>query len=299
MQAFRMVLGLVLATTAWAQTPGPASTQRLSRPAPLNIRSDPDFQDIPSRTLSASDLSLTQGAYYGSVVRIRSQVVRALSPHAFLLSDDPLSAAPEVLVIVPEPRAQAPLEYMLSVVGTVQPFEQERLQADYAWFNRELFRDTSLWEHGAADRVPVVVARSVQTERGLELVRLPSPEPVAVGVAGSVQTGTGRSGVNAQVTTTLATLLEWANTVALAGSRIVLGPVLVQRVFDPQFLAVGNDLEHAILIRLSEPRGDIVAGDVVNISGVIEKSLPSSKSPGLVRVLPVFIQAESIKVVRP
>src|ERR1051326_6967766 len=60
---------------------------------------------VSARILSASDLDASSGAYLGRPVQLRSTVSRSFGPHAFVVNDEPLLAAPDVLVLVPHPLA--------------------------------------------------------------------------------------------------------------------------------------------------------------------------------------------------
>jgi hypothetical protein len=157
-----------------------------------------------------------------------------------------------------------------------------------------LFTGTPFWEHGVEDAIPVLVARSVRTETGVEMVQTPA----ASGSFQAVETGRAQGGANVEVVTRLNTILRHQNAVSLAGSPIRLGPVRVQRVLDPAYLAVGQDIQHSILVHLPQPTQSIIDGDLVNIAGVIERSPESRQDRGLSLLLPVYIQATQVELLQ-
>ena len=141
---------------------------------------------------TASDVASEPGFYYGKEVRLRSQVYQIFGRHAFTLTDEPFLAAPDVLVLVPYPLATPAEDYRISVVGIARPFDRRELEREFPWFKTSLFGDAGLLERWHQDKTPVIIASSVRTEDGMELVQVPSkakPAGAAVGAAPSSQSG--------------------------------------------------------------------------------------------------------------
>jgi hypothetical protein len=156
---------------------------------------------------------------------------------------------------------------------------------------------SDLWAHGKQDGTSVIIAQSVRTEADLELVQLPAVRPSAAGSFSAGQTGVGQGSKALPPVTRLGTIFRSDNATAFAGSSIDLAAARVQRVFDPEFIAVGRDIQHSILVRLAEPTPSIVAGDMVALSGIIEKSPESWPDRTVTQLSPVFIYARHVEPV--
>jgi hypothetical protein len=104
------------------------------------------------------------GDYYGDFVSLRAPVGEIESPHVFTL--DRGAGQPEVLVLIPAPKAGASLaqKTQVTVKGVVRPFFMSDLERDYDWF--ALDEDLVL---KIEDR-PVLVAESVRDAAGREFV---------------------------------------------------------------------------------------------------------------------------------
>lgn len=122
--------------------------------------------------------------YYGRTVSSRSEVEEVFNKHLFTLDEDAWFAGPDVLVFVPRPTQEAPEDTTVTVIGQVQPFNINRFEQDFEWFDRNLFEnieDLIQWEQ---ERRPAIVAQSVRTVNGRELVQVPSRSQTGMGAPG-------------------------------------------------------------------------------------------------------------------
>jgi hypothetical protein len=268
-----------------------------SAAVPWHLEAEPERQPVAPRPLSASDLASDQGAYLNKMVRVRSQVSRVFGRHAFVLSDEPLLAAPDVLVLVPDALGKASPDYMLNVVGTVRPYNRRQLEREFSWFKADLFRGTELLSLWADDGPPVVIAQSARTAMGVELVKAAGPTTANVGLPGVVgaEQPIGGEPLKAErAITSVATVLRSEDATALIGAPVVLNGVRVQRVLDPEFVLIGGDPEHQMLVRLLQPSQDVIAGDVVALSGVLQSAPALPADWDLAGQPPVVIQARRL-----
>lgn len=123
----------------------------------------------------AVPLSVTAGAiaanpekYYGQKVAVRAEVEDVLGPQVFLLDEERLFAWPDVLVVAPRLSGVVPEDEIVTVTGTVRAFSDADFRRDYdwAWWN-DLDPDIYVTFRTR----PAIVADSIRTSAGLELVR--------------------------------------------------------------------------------------------------------------------------------
>jgi hypothetical protein len=253
-----------------------------------------DLQSTARRPLTASDLAQEPGVYYGKTVRLRSQVSRSFGPHAFVLNDEPLLAAPNVLVLVPDPLNAAALDYMMTVVGVLRPFQRRQLEQEYPWFKADLFRASGLLPNWERHGIPVLVAQSVRTEMDVELVRTAASKFAALGVQPREATLSSMMITTNEPITSLGRIWRSDKSEALAGEPIVLTAVRVERVIDPEFIMVGTDPVHHLVVRLPTPTQSLMADDAVAVSGVIQKTPETWPPMGLGPWQPIYIDARHI-----
>lgn len=118
--------------------------------------------------------------YFGNSVSVRAEVADTYNPHVFTLDEDRLTATQDLLVMVPNPQAAASTGNKVTVIGSVQPFDRAKLQKE-KWFNPSLLpegTDLAEWER---EKRPVLLAGSVRTASGNELVQAPQDTGRAVG----------------------------------------------------------------------------------------------------------------------
>jgi hypothetical protein len=242
--------------------------------------------------------------FYGKPVRVRSEVMHSYDWHAFTLSDHPLLAAPEVLVLVPHPLARATENYMLMVVGIARPFNSRDLERDFPWFNRHAYGSLlGVWQ---SERIPVIIAQSVRTENGLELVQQPLTTPPPMGAPASNAVGHGQGTGSLKPIDSLGTLFFGGNSLDLAGWPVSFKPVSVIQVINPEFITIGTDIYHQLLVRLPVPGAKFRVGDSVAVFGTLEPLPTSLETWGIRRAQlglgaeqPVYIAAQSVTPVIP
>ena len=118
-------------------------------------------------TVKAGDIANNPARYYGQKVTVRAEVEDVLSRQVFLLDEDKLFAWPDVLVITPTVTSAVPEDEVVTVTGTVRAFVDADFRRDYNWnWWGDMDNDISVTFR---DR-PVIVADSVKTQNGTELV---------------------------------------------------------------------------------------------------------------------------------
>jgi hypothetical protein len=101
-------------------------------------------------------------------VTVRAEIEDVLGRQMFLLDEDQLFAWPDVLVITPQLTALLPEDEDVTVTGELMRFTDVDLRRDYDW---------DWWDDVDNDVVltfrdrPVIMAESVRTEGGVELVK--------------------------------------------------------------------------------------------------------------------------------
>jgi hypothetical protein len=295
-RAFASVL-VGLLTAAAAAGPVSASAQEFAVASAL---ARVDRQAIVPRPLFASDIALSPGAYFDKNVQVRSAVKQAINRHVFVLSDQPLLAAPDVLVLVPEPLSPAAEDYIVMVTGTVRPFNAGELQREFSWFHPELFHNNRMLDRWQKDRIPVIIAASVRTETGLELAQTPGLNLSAVGSSGMTSMQ-GKGGGGGGPVTTLGTLFRAGNGRAFSGSPIAISGIRLLEWLNPQFVLVGTDSQHPILVHLPTPQTPQSLGSALDLSGVVRElprplqswsaPLDASSTPG---EQAIYIEASQI-----
>ncbi|MGE0592296.1 MAG: hypothetical protein AB7G23_11405 [Vicinamibacterales bacterium] len=130
--------------------------------------------DQRTRILVASpgDIADTPARFYGRTVAVRQEVEDIWSSRAFTLDEDSWWGGEDVLVLNPYPAALPGAfdDYEgedVIVYGTVRPYIASELQQDYAWYN-PADADFDLDDREGR---PVIVASSIRTEEGQELVQ--------------------------------------------------------------------------------------------------------------------------------
>jgi hypothetical protein len=132
-------------------------------------------RELAGRAQQASlgQLGRQPGDYYGDYVSVRAPVGEIESPHVFTLEGE--GGRPEVLVLNPAPSSSSklPADAQVSIEGVVRPFFMADLERDYDWFGAD--QDLVM---KIKDR-PVIIAESIRTQSGQELVRESAEKPTA------------------------------------------------------------------------------------------------------------------------
>ena len=119
-------------------------------------------------TVSAGEVAANPEKYYGKKVTVRAEVDDVLGSQMFLLDEDRAFAWPDVLVITPALGAKLEEDSMVTVTGTVRAFVDADFRRDYDW---------NWWDRLDPDievtfrNRPAIIAESVKTHQGTELVR--------------------------------------------------------------------------------------------------------------------------------
>jgi hypothetical protein len=148
--------------------------------APLGAQSGQATQDkkpgqemkaqntAPAMNATAGDIAANPANYYGKKVTVKAEVEDVLGTQVFLLDEDRLFAWPDVMVITPALSNAVNEDSMVTVTGTVRQFVDADFRREYNW---------NWWDRLDPDievtfrNRPVIVADSVRTAEGAELVR--------------------------------------------------------------------------------------------------------------------------------
>jgi hypothetical protein len=107
-------------------------------------------------------------------VAVRQEVEHVSSSRAFTLDEDRWFAGPDLLVFNPNPIFTGRDDFdgydgeQVTVFGTVRPLMVSEFEQDYDWFNVADYQDVHLNER---ERRPVIIASSIISDAGFELVR--------------------------------------------------------------------------------------------------------------------------------
>jgi len=118
--------------------------------------------------ISASKLAKHAADFYGKPVTVKAKVDDVMGVNMFSLDEDALFAGPDVLVIVPGGVSSVAHDQKVIVSGEVRPYVEPDLDKDFSFFQdgKLIKKDTKIdWKTR-----PVIVARSVRTEAGAELI---------------------------------------------------------------------------------------------------------------------------------
>lgn len=127
-----------------------------------------DKQATTAMKATAGEIANNPAAYIGKKVTVTAEVEDVLGRQVFLLDEDRLFVWPDVLVIAPALAGQAPEDTNVTVSGTVRNFVDVDFRRDYDWnWWGDLDTDIVVAFHNR----PVIIADSVKTSSGTELVR--------------------------------------------------------------------------------------------------------------------------------
>ena len=118
--------------------------------------------------ISASKLVKHASDFYGKPVTVKAKVDDVAGANMFTLDEDALFAGPDVLVIVPGGVSNVAHDQKVIVTGEVRPYVEPDLDKDFTFFQdgKLIKKDTKIdWKTR-----PVIVASSVRTEDGTELI---------------------------------------------------------------------------------------------------------------------------------
>ena len=125
------------------------------------------------RAITAGKLARDASRFYGQTVTVSAEVEDVLDDHSFTLDEDALFAGPDVLVLLPDGRAQQLRhDEKVMVTGTVRPYVVADLDRDFDWFEEgHLVKSTTKVDYKTR---PVLVATRVTGADGRDLLA-PAP----------------------------------------------------------------------------------------------------------------------------
>jgi hypothetical protein len=125
-------------------------------------------------TISAGKLAKDAKDFYGQTVSVKSEVDRVVSDHAFTLDEDAIFAGPDVLVLVPQAvTEQLRHDQKVVVTGKVRRYVRTELEKDYSFFTEgKIVKKDYKVDYKTR---PVIIADSVMTEDGRDLMKTTAP----------------------------------------------------------------------------------------------------------------------------
>jgi hypothetical protein len=119
--------------------------------------------------ISAGKLAKNSKDFYGKQVTVKAEVEDFLGANMFTLDEDALLAGADVLVMVPRGvTSTLTRDQKVIVTGEVRPYVEADLDRDFDFFEDGKIVQTKTkvdW-----DTRPVIVATSIRTESGTELI---------------------------------------------------------------------------------------------------------------------------------
>jgi hypothetical protein len=119
--------------------------------------------------ISAGKLAKHGKDYYGRTVTVKAEVEDVLGDRMFTLDEDALLAGGDVLVMVPHGAVTLAHDQKVIVTGEVRPYVEKDLDRDFDFFEdgKIIKKNTKVdWKTR-----PVIVASSVHTESGTDLMK--------------------------------------------------------------------------------------------------------------------------------
>jgi hypothetical protein len=257
------------------------------------------------------EIAQTPGRFYGRAVAVRQEIENVWSTRAFTLDEDRWFAGPDLLVFNPNPIFNGRDDFdgydgeHVTVFGIVRPLVVSEFEQDYDWFDADDYRDLDL---GARERRPVLIASSIISDAGFELVRF--TPPLALDRAEGALTSRAprwpdmtarydrpgpRQGEQAREPQTRTqpssarqapdsgppaaspadtevrdvSALSGSGAQQMAGRRVQFDRVRVQAVLGGNFYRVGSDT-HGVAVRINQPMTPPLAvGDFLQLSGTV------------------------------
>lgn len=125
------------------------------------------------KMISAGKLAKDADDFYGKQVTVKAEVEDVLGTNMFTLDEDAILAGPDVLVMVPGGLTSALVhDQAVTVQGEVRRYVEADLDRDFDFFDDGKLVDVK--ERVDWETRPVLVARSIRTMAGTELVRDPA-----------------------------------------------------------------------------------------------------------------------------
>ncbi len=121
---------------------------------------------VPVRSIEAGKLARNPEEYYGQLVTVSGEVERVGGRQALLLEDDRLFSGPDVAVITARDLEGVREGERVEVTGFVERMVIADMDRDYSWFDPSSVAELEV----ELEQRPVIVAASVRTEQGRELL---------------------------------------------------------------------------------------------------------------------------------
>ena len=131
-----------------------------------------EVQRTGIEVVTPGKLSRDGKKFYGQTITVRGEVDDVIDSRTFTLDEDSILPGPDVVVLVPKGVASTLVkDQVVTIVGTVRPYVLAEIKKDYDWFE-----DGKIVQR-VGDKVdmktrPVIVATSVRTAAGLEILAL-------------------------------------------------------------------------------------------------------------------------------
>ena len=129
----------------------------------------PQTPTMTAMTVKAGDIAANPEKHYNKKVTVTAEVEEVLGVQIFTLDEDRAFAGPDVLVISPALSAPIPDGQKVTVTGTLKPFVEADIKRDYNW---NWWADLKVETTTQFKDRPVLLADSVKTEAGVELVKV-------------------------------------------------------------------------------------------------------------------------------
>jgi hypothetical protein len=120
-------------------------------------------------TMSAGNLAKHYKDHYGKTVTVKAEVEDVLGDRMFTLDEDAILAGADVLVMVPRGMVSLTKDQKVVVTGEVRPYVEKDFDRDFDFFEDGKVVKTKTkvdWETR-----PVIIATSIRTESGTELMK--------------------------------------------------------------------------------------------------------------------------------
>lgn len=260
----KTMVGAVIALIVTVATPATSSQPRHSK---RYVR------------VSLAQLLESPTEYFGKTISTSGKVEDVYSAHMFTIEEDPLfDARRRAIVIVPEPAAIAVRDSDVSVTGVVRLFTRSEMADKYRL--AELADGIlSQWE-----RQPVILAQSVRTDGGAELVA-PFRNGTTITVAdaapsidGEARARRGTPGTDPKIDD-IADIVDSNERLTLVGRPATLPRARVERIAGPRSFWIGSSggsrvfvvVDAASLREAVRSGRGLKVGDIVSIRGTMER----------------------------
>jgi hypothetical protein len=272
-------VGVMLALPAAALSQSDTKGSSPARPASTN-----------AQTVAAEDLSDNPQNYYGKTVTVRQDVENVIGSNLFTIDDGEFfGTSPNILVFAPDAEATPTEDNTVTVTGLVRKFTQAELQREYGWgwgaypwgvgyYGYPWYGPVVGPEYFVRfDNRPVIIASSVMTASGRELVARDSSRNGTVGTSGSASAKASAGNAGDPITNLAP--IAGGSASQLAGRDVHLSNVTVNRLAGNRAFwtrtTQGQDVFVALDDDIRQP--NVHRGETVTISGEVRKTTADRK----------------------